>query len=123
MPSTAIAIGAALIGLPDGTVIQGMIREAVNFEPTADIEYGKDEHNNDAYAIVSNLGNRINITGKITGQITFRKGDTIAIDEVNYIIEQAATQHTPSFTRFNLVVYVADAMSIEEPTHANEPAE
>ena len=117
----AIAIGEVLIGLPTGVVIQGMIRESVNLEPTADIEYGKDEQNNDAYAIVSNLGNRTSIAGKLSGEVTFKKGETIAIDEVNYVIESATTAHTLSYTRFNLVVYKPDAMTIATPTHANEP--
>jgi hypothetical protein len=121
MPNAPTVIGSVLIGFGDGNVIQGMIRESLNLEPTAEIEYGKDEDNNDAYAIVSNLGNRISIAGKLSGVVTFKKGDTIAIDEVNYVIEQAVTSHTSSFTRFNLIVYVANAMSIAVPTHANEP--
>jgi hypothetical protein len=93
----------------------------VDHEPTAEIEYGKDEENNDAYAIISNRGARKSIAGKITGAIDFKKGDSITIDEEDYVIETATISHTPSFTRFVLVVYKPDAMSIDPVTHANLP--
>lgn len=75
------------------------------------------------YAIISNRGARKSIAGKLSGAVAFKKGETITIDEVPYVIETANTSRTPSFTRFTLVVYKPDAMDIDPVTHANEPEE
>jgi hypothetical protein len=110
MANEASKIGTIEIGLASGLTFTGLIRESVDRESTADIEYGKDESNNDAFAVVSNLGNRVSITAKLSQAVSVKKGDVVTLNSVKYLCEQANLATTPTFTRLTLVCYKPDAM-------------
>ena len=110
MANEATKIGTIEIGLPSGITITGLVRESLDTETTADIEYGKDEDNNDAFAVVSNLGNRIVIVAKLSQAVSVKKGDVVTLNSVKYLCEVANTSRTPTFTRLNFTVYKPTAM-------------
>jgi hypothetical protein len=110
MANEATKIGTIEIGLASGVTITSLVRESVDHETTAEIEYGKDEQNNDAYAVVSNLGNRYSVVGKIAAAVSVKKGDIITINGAKYLVEQANTSYAASFTRFSFVANKPTAM-------------
>jgi hypothetical protein len=110
MANEATKIGTIEIGLPSGITITSLVRESTDHETTGEIEYGKDENNNDAFAIVSNLGNRYTIVAKLAAAVSVKKGDVVTVNGAKYLCEVANTSKTTSFTRLNFTIYKPDAM-------------
>lgn len=104
---------AALIGFPGGITLTGFTRESQSDESTADIEYLRDENNNEAVAIVSNPGARVSVEGWSTTAPALKKGDTITIGAVPHIVEAWSVRYTSGATRFSITAYKPDAMTLE----------
>jgi hypothetical protein len=107
---------SALVGFPTGETVTGVIRESYDTEQTAEIEPVKDENNNDASMIVSNLGKRITLSGECTAAQTVRKGGLLTINSVVYMVESAVMRRTKTKARFDCTVYKPDATTFTAPT-------
>jgi hypothetical protein len=105
-----------IVGFPDGETMAGIIRASYDKQPTADLEYVRDENNNDASCVVSNLGGRIVIDGVATASNATAKGDVLEVGiaegetPVEYIVEDIAKRHSPSATRLSMTLYRPTAM-------------
>jgi hypothetical protein len=115
MANEPTIIGTSVeVGFPSGTTMSGIIRASYDVSPTADIEYIKDESNNDGSALVSNLGTRLVVDGVITEADDTEKGDIITIgtdpDDVEYVCEDVTRRHVPLATRISLTLYRPTAM-------------
>jgi hypothetical protein len=117
MANTPTLIGTTVIvGFPTNESMTGIIRSSYDKEPTADLEYIKDESNNDASAVVSNLGMRIVVDGVASAENTTAKGDVLTVGIapetplVEYIVEAITRRHVPLATRLSLTLYRPTAM-------------
>jgi hypothetical protein len=117
MANTPTLIGTTVIvGFPTNESMTGIIRSSYDKEPTADMEYIKDEDNNDATAVVSNLGMRIVVDGVASAENTTAKGDVLTVGIapetplVEYIVEAITRRHVPLATRLSLTLYRPTAM-------------
>jgi hypothetical protein len=110
MAGEPVVIGTAVeVGFPSGTTMEGIVRASHDVTPTGDIEYLRDEDNNEFSAVVSNLGTRLVIEGVITEADTTAKGDIVTVgtapDDLEYIVEDVARRHVPGATRLSLTLY------------------
>ena len=100
---------AVLVGFPSGETMTGIIRDAYDKETTADLEYVRDENNNEATALVSNLGGRIVVDGTASAAVSTAKGDILTIGEglaaVEYIVEAVTLRHSRTATRVSVTLY------------------
>jgi hypothetical protein len=113
MANEPTVIGSTVqVGFPTGETVTGIIRASYDKEPTADIEYIKDENNNDGTAVVSNLGMRIVVDGVLSAANTTAKGSTVTINSIKYIVEAITRRHTPGATRASMTLYKPTAMTI-----------
>ena len=111
-----------VIGLPDGQTIEGTIRDTVDTTPSADIEWVRDENNNDVAAIVSNPGTRMTIAGVMKTDITdtVKTGTVLSIKSKSYIVENVTYSRTKTVARYSMTVYAPDAMTFTVQTQNNE---
>ncbi len=113
MANEPTVIGTSVqVGFPTGETVTGIIRASYDKQPTADIEYIRDETNNDATAVVSNLGMRIVVEGVLSAANTTAKGSTVTINSVKYIVEDIVRRHTPGATRCSMTLYKPTGMTI-----------
>ena len=113
MANEPTVIGTSVqVGFPTGETVTGIIRASYDKEPTADIEYVRDENNNDGTAVVSNLGMRIMVDGTLSAANTTAKGATVTVNSVKYIVESIIRRHTPGATRASMTLYKPTAMTI-----------
>jgi hypothetical protein len=113
MANTPTLIGTTVIvGFPSNESMTGIIRSSYDKEPTANLEYVRDENNNDATAVVSNLGMRIVVEGTLSAANTTAKGSTVTVNSVKYIVESIVRRHTPGATRASMTLYKPTAMTI-----------
>ena len=98
-----------VIGFADGETVSGIIRDSHDTEQTADIEHIRDENNNEATALVSNLGKRVTVSGTCSAAQTTRKGDIVTVNATAYICESAVERRTKLACRFDLTLYKPDA--------------
>ena len=113
MANEPTVIGTSVqVGFPTGETVTGIIRASYDKEPTADIEYIKDESNNDATAVVSNLGMRIVVDGVLSAANTTAKGSTVTVNSIKYIVEAITRRHTPGATRCSMTLYKPTGMTI-----------
>ena len=98
-----------MVGFADGETVSGIIRDSHDTEQTADIEHIRDENNNEATALVSNLGKRVTVSGVCSAAQTTRKGDIVTVNSVAYICESAVERRTKLACRFDLTLYKPDA--------------
>ncbi len=98
------------IGFPAGEIITGTIRDSLDNDTTADIEYIRDESNNESTAIISNLGLRKTIEFTAQSAVpSIKKGDVLAVNSISYIVESAVIRYSRLATRGTIVVYKPDA--------------
>ena len=101
-----------IIGFPTGESVTGIVRDTYDKETTADIEFVRDENNNEATALVSNLGMRIVVEGHCSAAVTILKGDTVTVNSIKYVCENAVARHSRLATRFSLTLYKPAQMTI-----------
>lgn len=101
-----------LVGFATGTAVANLLRDNHDTEHTADIEYVRDENNNEATALVSNLGSRITVAGTCSAAITTKKGDTVTVNSVKYVVESAVERRTKLTCRFELTLYKPAQMTL-----------
>jgi len=102
---------SVLLGFATGTTVTGIIRDTHDTETTADIETVRDESNNEASFIVSNLGARLTVSGECSSAQTTKKGDIVTVNSVKYICENAVERRTKLKCRFDLTLYKTDAVT------------
>ena len=113
MANEPTVIGTSVqVGFPAGETVTGIVRASYDKEPTADIEYVKDENNNDSTAVVSNLGMRIVVDGVLSAANTTAKGSTVTVNSIKYIVEAITRRHTPGATRCSMTLYKPAGMTI-----------
>jgi len=112
-----------IVGLPDGDKIEGVVRDAVDIERSADVEYVRDEDNNDAAAIVSNRGVRKTIAGNMRRDVDIAKGDVVEIGGGKYIVDSASISRSRSLARFTVTVYAPDGFDFDSVSHGEGEAD
>lgn len=112
MSAPSIVGTTVLIGFPDGEEVSGVVRETYDKESTADIEYLRNEDNEEDTALVSNPGQRIVVDGHCTAAQTVKKGESYTINGVVYLCEAATNRHSRTATRFSATFYKPDGMTI-----------
>jgi hypothetical protein len=113
MAGEPTVIGTSVqVGFPSGETVTGIIRASYDKTPTADIEYVRDENNNEATAVVSNLGMRIVLEGTLSAANTTAKGSTVTVNSVKYIVEDIVRRHTAGSTRASMTLYKPAQMTI-----------
>lgn len=108
----AIKGATVVVGFPSGESVSGVIRDTYDKEPTADIEYVRDENNNEVTALVSNLGMRITVDGVCSAAQTIVKGDVVTINSIKYLCEAATLRYGKLATRFSMTVYKPTQMTL-----------
>ena len=101
----AVTGATVIVGFAAGTAVANVIRDSHDTETTADIEYVRDENNNEATAVVSNLGARVTVAGVCSAAVTIKKGDVVTINSVGYLVESATERRTKTVCRFELTAY------------------
>ncbi len=101
-----------VVGFASGETVSGILRDSHDTEQTADIEYVRDENNNEATALVSNLGKRVTVSGVCSAEQTTRKGDVVTVNSVKYVCEHAVERRTKLACRFDLTLYKPDQMTL-----------
>ena len=108
----AIKGATVLVGFPTGETVTGVIRETYDRESTADIEYVRDENNNEATALVSNMGTRVVVDGTCSAAQTIVKGDFVTINSIKHVCEAATLRYGKLATRFSMTVYKPAQMTL-----------
>jgi len=103
---------SVVVGFPDGETVTGVIRDTYDRETTADIEYVRNENNEEATALVSNPGVRVVVDGVCTAAQTIAKGDQVTINSVIYLCEAATMRYAKTQARFSMTIYKPDGMTL-----------
>lgn len=104
---TQVSIGFA------GATYSGTIREDSSHQPTGDIEFIRNEDNQEATAIISNLGKRITVSFICGAELpTPKVGDTVTLDGVAMLCESADIRHSRTATRGTITGYKPDGLTL-----------
>lgn len=90
--------------------LTGYIRINQTKGDTTELEFIKDEDANDAVCIISNKGKSLQATAYIkSGTTEPRKGDTIAVGGVQYLVRDVSVEEGATASRVTLDLYKPDA--------------
>ena len=111
MAAPTIIGTTVLVGF-SGETVSGIIRDSQDIDTTADIEYIRSEDNEEGTALVSNKGQRITVEGTCTTAVTIKKGDTVTINSVSMLVEEAKIRESRLATRFTSTGYKPDGLNL-----------
>ena len=107
-PTQNPASPALELGFGTGTIAI-MVRETHNEDDSANIEYIPSEAGADAVAVISNPGKRLTVDGwLLSGQTVPKKGQTVTLNSVVYLVESCQVRRTSRTARIALTLYKPD---------------
>lgn len=104
---TTVNIGYA------GATYSGTIRDGSSHQPTGDIEYIRNENNEEGTAIISNPGKRITVEFTVGASVpTPTIGAVVMLDGESMMVEAADIRYSRTATRGSITGYKPDALSL-----------